>query len=133
MWKALIRRWLKGFGARETTGSSRPRSAQRPPSFRCSLAVEMLERRDLPSLPDLIGFANSTYYFHVEETAPSWGSTIHVDFAYLNQGPGSTASSQTFNIALYLTTHSTINPSTDYLLAHLVNPQFTVPAYNQGN
>ena len=67
------------------------------------------------------------------QSSPSWGDQIQVDFAYANLGAGSAASSQTFNIALYLTTNSTINPATDYLLAHLVNSSFTVPAYNSGN
>ena len=90
------------------------------------------------SSPDLVGFDFRPYgyptaYFHVEEAAPSWGDQIHLDFTYANIGAGSSSSSQTFNIALYLTTNSTINPASDYLFARLVNSGFTVPAYNSGS
>ncbi|HEX3152970.1 MAG TPA: choice-of-anchor D domain-containing protein, partial [Gemmataceae bacterium] len=102
------------------------------------LKLTSLEDRITPALPDLVGFdfrpsGFPTAYMHVEEASPSWGDQIHIDYAYLNQGAGSTASSQTFSISLYLTTNSTINPATDFRLAHLVNSGFTVPAFNSGS
>ncbi len=86
-----------------------------------------------PVLPDLVGFdfrpGHPTAYFHVEESSPSWGSQIHLDFAYANTG-GPPSGSQTFNIAFYLTTNATINPAGDYGFGRLTG--FSVPASGSG-
>ncbi len=86
------------------------------------------------ALPDLVGYdfrpGTPTAYFHVEEASVSWGDVIHLDFAFANLG-ASPSGSPKFNIAFYLTTHSTINPASDYQLGRLTG--FTVPTANNGN
>ena len=64
------------------------------------------------ALPDLQGYAGANpYYFHVLESNVTWGETIHVYFAIANFGSSASNPNQPFNVALLLSTTSTISAS----------------------
>ncbi len=87
----------------------------------------------MSSLPDLVGFDFRPYgyptaYFHIEEASPSWGSQVHLDFAYANMD-ASPSGSPTFNIAFYISSDSTITTS-DYVWQRFTG--FPVPNSGYG-
>jgi RHS repeat-associated protein len=85
------------------------------------LSMESLEaRRLLAGLPDLAGVdprpGNTTYYFHLQESTPSWGDQVHLNYAIGNTG-GDPPANESYTINVYLSQTQTINPGTAYLIS----------------
>jgi hypothetical protein len=98
------------------------------------LVCEQLEGRVLLALPDLVGLdarsfgsQDASYYFHVEEPAPSWGDNIHIDFIIDNKG-ASPAATTSFNVQLYFSSTLSIT-SADAQFIEITG--FQVPSAGQ--
>lgn len=66
---------------------------------------------------DAAGYGSSPYFFQTSTNIYNWNDTINVQFYLANYG--SSAFSGNFNIAFYLTYHSTITNSDDYFFGKL--------------
>jgi YD repeat-containing protein len=79
---------------------------------------------------DVAGYGSSPYLFQPASNTYTWGNTMTVQFYVANYG--SIPNPTNFNIAFYLTTHSTITNSDDYSFGKVTVTDTIPPGYAYG-